>query len=262
MSWLDKALRVLALGAALVCLVAVTHAQAPQVPELSVQGPTAANATVPRADAVPQAYEFLLQDPDHQFPARWCSNTIGFQLDTTLLAEAGLDPTTELRRWQAVFAGWSEASNYRYRFEYRGESELLMDSNGEPDIAAIPPGTIGIVYVHGRSASGPTEYRSRAVAGRTAGNGGLQAVSSGNSDASALIADRGFVLIDAYDAGELEAGSLRRALYQHESGHALGLGHVEDRGALMHDTLSMVRLQISSGDAAGLRELASMPCSS
>lgn len=262
MGWLDRTLRGLALAAALLCFVAVTHAQAPQVPELAAQGPTTAAAAIPAADAVPQAYEFLLNDVEHQFPARWCASTIGFQLDTRLLEDAGLDPAAELQRWHNVFAAWSTASNYRYRFEYRGEQELLMDAEGEPDIATIPPGTIGISYVHGRSESGAADYRSRAVAGRTAGNGGLQAVSSGSSDASALIADRGFVLIDAYDAIELEANSLRRALYQHESGHALGLGHVEDRGALMHDTLSMLRLKISAGDAAGLRELASMPCSS
>lgn len=261
MSWLDRVLRAVAISAALLCLVAVTHAQAPQVPTSSVQGPVTAEAAVPADTAMLQSYDFLLTDPEHRFPARWCPTTIGFQIDTTLLDEAGLDAAAEIQRWQQVFDAWSQASDYRYRFDYRGEEQLLMDRDGEPDIGSIPAGTIGISYVHGRVGAGQNDYRSRAVSGRTAGNGGLQAVSSGDTDASALIADRGFVLIDAYDARELSAGNLRRALYQHESGHALGLGHVENPESLMHDTLSMMRLKVSVGDAAGLRELAGMPCS-
>ena len=261
MGWLDRSVRALAVSAALLCLVAVTHAQAPQVPESAVKRPIVAEAAIPERDSVSQAYEFLLTDPEHEFPARWCADTIGFHIDTTLLVGSKMDPTAEIDRWQEVFAEWRRASDYRYRFEYLGDKQLLMDSDGEPDIGSIPAGTIGISYVHGRSGSAPVDYRSRAVSGRTAGNGGLQAISTGNSDISAMIADRGFVLIDINDAAELTPDGLRRALYQHESGHALGLGHVQDRRALMHDTLSTTRTKISAGDSTGLRELADMPCS-
>ncbi len=213
------------------------------------------------AAAPSRAYAWLLSSPDHTYPARWCAGTIGYHIDTTMLSGSGLDPGQEITRWQRVFTEWSRASQGRYTFAYRGERQFTMDSDGEPDVNSVEPRTIGITYVHGESGEEPGAYRSAAVRGRTAGNGGLQVTSSGASDAGALLGDRGFVLIDVDDAAQLPADGLRRTLYQHESGHALGLGHVDDEGALMNGTLSTAREAIGRGDQQGLSALLRMPCS-
>jgi hypothetical protein len=201
-----------------------------------------------------------LSSPEHRYPARWCAGTIGFTIDTTELVGSDMDAGQEAARWQSVFDDWSRVSGGRYSFAYRGERRLTMDSDGQPDVNSVEPGTIGITFVHGDAAAASTEYRSAAVRGRTAGNGGLQVSSPGNSDAGSLIGDRGFVLIDVDDAASLNPDGLRRTLYQHESGHALGLGHVSDPAALMNGTLSTARSRVGPQDGAGLQALLRFPC--
>jgi len=265
MDWFDRALRAVAVVAALtVVVVAAMNSQLPLNFSSSAEkerAPVSGEESRRQAAAAQtRGYAYLLSSPDHLYPARWCAGTIGFHLDTSLLADAQLDAAEEVRRWDKVFQEWSRASQGRYRFSYLGERELTMDSDGEPDVNSVEPGTIGITYVHGDTDSGPAEYRSKAVRGRTAGNGGLQVISRGDSDAGALLGDRGFVLIDVDDAAGLAADGLRRSLYQHESGHALGLGHVEDDKVLMNGTLSIDRSRITASDEAGLQSLLEMPC--
>jgi hypothetical protein len=209
-------------------------------------------------------YAFLLRSQDHIYPARWCTGTtIGYTIDFSQAPAAGLDPTQELARWQSVFERWTRASQGAYTFQYLGEKLLTTvkrDAGREVDVDAIDSGTIGITYVHGDDEIDvPDTYRAAAVAGRTAGNGGLQAVSRGD-DAAALVGDRGFIMIDASDTLSLAPDGLRRTLYLHESGHALGLGHVDEPSSVMHGTLSQSRLGIGKGDLTGINELAAMPC--
>lgn len=264
MGWFDRVLRAVAVVAALtVVVVAAMNSQLPLNFSSSAekkQGPSSRDDLRREAAAAQtRGYAYLLSSPDHLYPARWCAGNIGFHMDTTMLADARLDTAEEVRRWDKVFQEWSRASQGRYTFSYLGERKLTMNADGEPDVNSVEPGTIGITYVHG-DPDGAEEYRSTAVRGRTAGNGGLQVISRGDSDAGALLGDRGFVLIDVDDAADLAADGLRRSLYQHESGHALGLGHVEDDRVLMNGTLSNERSRITASDQAGLRSLLEMPC--
>jgi hypothetical protein len=264
MSGFDRVLRgVAATCAVAVVVLAAVNSQLPLASSSDVRAtPPAeqAGAAGRRArDGRTEGYSFLLSSPDHRYPGRWCPGTIGYYVDTALLAEGGMTASEELLRWEDTFQAWAQASQGRYTFAYLGERTLAMDASGEPAVASVEPGTIGITYVHDAAEGGQPDYRSAAVAGRTAGNGGLQVI-SGDSEASALVGDRGFVLIDVNDAAELPADGLRRSLYQHESGHALGLGHVADEGALMNGTLSTSRPRISTVDARGLVELSRMPC--
>lgn len=221
---------------------------------------TAANAA--RSDG----YAFLLTSDEHEYPARWCAGSdIGYTIDFSQALAVGLDPEEERTRWESVFSEWTQASRGAYSFHYLGERDLatrVSDGSREIDIDAIDSNSIGITYVYGDSddSNGASEYLASAVEGRTAGNGGLQVVSRGPQDSAALVGDRGFVMIDAADAIGLAPTGLRRTLYMHEAGHALGLGHVDQVKSLMHGTLSQSRLDLAQGDITGINELATMPC--
>ena len=213
-----------------------------------------------KANARTGGYTFLLKSDDAVYPGRWCQGTIPYTLDLSQVAAAGMDPAAEADRWATVLREWEQAARGHYRFVYAGQRSLKTKDDGQLDLDSIEAGTIGITYVHDDSGVGDPAYRAAAVHGRTAGNGGLQVTSNGAVPGGSLIGDRGFVMIDAQDAAALNAEGMRQALYQHESGHALGLGHVRSDTSIMNGTLSDDRLELASGDIEGLRELTAMPC--
>ncbi|MCB0918711.1 MAG: matrixin family metalloprotease [Actinobacteria bacterium] len=212
--------------------------------------------------ATAAGYAFLLSSKEHDYPARWCAGTqLRYTIDFTQAGAAGLDPAEEVRRWQRAFSAWTEASLGQYTFVYEGEKQLSTvaeDDSFEVDVDSIDEDTIGITYVQDDDESQP--YYATAVRGRTAGNGGIQVVSRGTQEGSALVGDKGFVMIDAEDAATLAATGLRETLYIHESGHSLGLGHVEAAQSIMNGTLSNSRPDISEADRQGVRALSRMPC--
>ncbi|MFN8125085.1 MAG: matrixin family metalloprotease [Candidatus Nanopelagicales bacterium] len=224
------------------------------------RNPVASDALQREADSG-KGYTFLLKSSDSRYPGRWCGGTIRYTLDLTRAQTVGMDPATETARWARVLQNWSAASGGYYRFEFAGDRSLTTKDDGQLDLESIESGTIGITYVTGADQPGDATHRAAAVRGRTAGNGGLQVSSDTGSDGGMLVGDKGFVMIDADDAVALDADGLRQALYQHESGHALGLGHVDSRTSIMNGTLSNTRLSLAPGDVAGLRALTQMPCS-
>lgn len=225
-----------------------------------VRSPIASNELRQRdAAAKVKGYTFLLKSAEHRYPGRWCAGEIPYTVDTTELAGEGLDATEELQRWADVLQQWSQASRGVYTFRFAGNRQAQTRDDGSLDLDAIEPGTIAITYVHGNGEDAP-DHAASAVKGRTAGNGGLQVVSNGPDDSGALVGDRGFVMIDVDDAAALGGDALRQALYQHESGHALGLGHVGSATSIMNGTLSNTRLHLAEGDIAGLQALTRMPC--
>lgn len=211
-----------------------------------------------KANARTGEYSFLLKSQDSDYPGRWCEGTIPYTLDLSQVVAAGMDPTTEEARWATVMRNWETAAGGHYRFPYAGQRTLPTKVDGQLDLDAVEPGTIGITYVNDEV--GEPTYRAAAVQGRTAGNGGLQVTSNATLPGGSLVGDRGFVMIDAQDAAALSGSGMRQALYQHESGHALGLGHVNSDTSIMNGTLSDERLSLASGDVSGLRALTAMPC--
>lgn len=225
------------------------------------RNPVASDALQREANGKTKGYAFLLKSDDSRYPGRWCGGTIRYTVDLTRADAVGMDRASELARWDRVLRNWARASNDYYRFDYAGERQLTTKDDGQLDLDSIEPGTIGITYVTGSEDVGDSRYGAAAVRGRTAGNGGLQVTSDAGVDGGSLVGDRGFVMIDAEDALALSADGMREALYQHESGHALGLGHVNASSSIMNGTLSDSRVTLEPGDIAGLRALTQMPCS-
>lgn len=270
----DRILRTLAvIGAATVIALAIAI-PVDRLSGAAVERPSKRENPAPKSESPQRAskpaasggYAYLLSSPNNKYPARWCAGSdIAYTIDLGQAIIAGLNPDQELRRWREVFGEWSRASKGAYEFHYAGEKTLetvVSDGKREINVDAIESGTIGVTYVYGNAsdANGHREYVASAVKGRTTGNGGIQVVSRGTGDASALVGDRGFVMIDVADALDLAPDGLRRTLYRHEVGHSLGLGHVERPKSLMHGTLSDSRPSLTRGDIAGIKDLASMPC--
>lgn len=259
MTGLDTVLRGIAAVSVVTGVLVV--AAGPELPDSPVADATqqVAEDSLQR-QGEPRDYTFLLTSPDTRLPGRWCAGTITYHLDLAQAARAGLDPGVEAARWATVMQRWAEVSGGHYRFTYGGARELTVDEEGDLDLESIEPGTIGITYVHDDPTTGDAAYRATAVTGRTAGNGGLQVTSNADVPGGMLVGDRGFVMIDADDAAELSPDGLREALYQHESGHALGLGHVPTGNSIMNGTLSERRLALTAGDRAGIAALIELPC--
>lgn len=258
---LDGALRVTAvvLGCAALLVVAA-NPQLHTDSDARARNPLSSKELRQRdAAAKTRGYTFLLKSSEHRYPGRWCGGEIRYTIDMTELPGEGLDPAGEQQRWADVMHQWSQASRGVYTFTYTGSHPVRTRDDGSLDLDFIEPGTIAISYVHGNG-EGEGDHDATAVKGRTAGNGGLQVVSNGPDDAGALVGDRGFVMIDVDDAAALGGDALRQALYQHESGHALGLGHVGSATSIMNGTLSNTRLQLAEGDIAGVQALTRMPC--
>lgn len=257
---LDQVLRVLAAGIAVAALLVL--AADPRMRTVSDATATAQDASVDSraANARARDYTYLLRSEGSRFPGRWCAGTITYTLDLTQVGSAGMDPAIEAQRWGEVMQAWATASQGRYRFQYGGERSLQITDDGQLDLESIESGTIGITYVSGEDGTGDVTHHATAVRGRTAGNAGLQVVSNRSLAGGELVGDRGFVMIDAQDAAALSDDVLRRALYLHESGHALGLGHVESATSIMNGTLSSARPGLAAGDITGVRNLVTMPC--
>jgi hypothetical protein len=198
------------------------------------------------------------------WPGHWCaSSTIGFRIDLTGARLAGLNPETERRRWHAALASWQEASKGRYRFEYRGEAKfpLVMNSSVEDMKISdhrLKQGEIAITYATSGSSSHPrwTDYLHPGL-GSSLGFGGIGPVNWGAGVSGSGLISSGTIILDAHDVSDLD-GRLP-TVYVHESGHALGLGHVKNSDQMMYGN-APASAQIGKGDRRGIQKLAAAGC--
>lgn len=70
----------------------------------------------------------------------------------------------------------------------------------------------------------------------------------------------GFVVLDREAYADMRSGDMRQAIVDHEFGHLVGLGHVDDPRQLMHERGGFVT-GYGDGDLAGLAELGAIGCS-
>lgn len=102
--------------------------------------------------------------------------------------------------------------------------------------------------------AGPDEVPE--LQGRTAGIGGSTSMSDGRGPWRYVT---GIVVLDADDLAGMPDAAARQAVVDHEFGHLVGLGHVDDPGQLMHASMGAT-LTFQDGDLAGMQALGGLPC--
>jgi len=105
-----------------------------------------------------------------------------------------------------------------------------------------------------------TTSEDRGLKGDVLGRAGGQWVATDSGDRAYVT---GTVSLDALQINRIRAQfgyDVARAVVLHELGHLVGLGHVENRGALMNPTVSPDVTDFNRAERAGLKALGSGPC--
>lgn len=134
------------------------------------------------------------------------------------------------------------------RFAFAGTTTFVPREGNE----RRQPAKLVVAYVR----PGQTDY---ALHGRIAGRGGYSSDYVDHADGTTTLeVVRGYVVIDVpqtnrWSTALTRDGVSRPALLAHEIGHAVGLGHVNDRAQVMHPVLTRrTPHSYASGDRAGL----------
>jgi hypothetical protein len=135
------------------------------------------------------------------------------------------------------------------RFLYAGSTTLVPDTTDQARRSGAP-----IVVAFASPGTGST--RSSMLTGREAGRGGFGSTRWGSGDGPHVpVATTGAAVLDTRKARAMKRKT-RNAMYLHEIGHVLGLGHAGDRREIMYPTLLTAGPRTyASGDRAGLARL-------
>ena len=184
----------------------------------------------------PGEFSFMATQPDSDVPVGYnpCEvievalNPDGAPDDAQSLVETALETTSEATGLQFEFVGTTQDRD----FESMGMEDPVLvmwsDETEAPDLAD-----------------------------EIAGVGGSYRVSPFGGGAQRYVT--GFVILDrdAYD--DMRSGQMRQAIVDHEFGHLVGLGHVDDPRQLMHERGGFVT-EYGEGDRAGLAALGAIEC--
>lgn len=188
-------------------------------------------------------YSFAMMQPDRRGPVTWD----GCREIPYVVNPAGA-PDGHLEIVAAAVGELERASGLRFRYDGTTDDRTFEDRAG-------PFGTTAPVLV-----AWATPEEVPALAGDVAGIGGAEARSV---TPDRLVYVTGMVALDrdAFAAMDARPGgaALQRAVVEHELGHVLGLGHVDDPAQLMYAETTGQR-HLAAGDRAGLTVLGGGPC--
>lgn len=194
-------------------------------------------------DAGGAGYAFAMLQPDGRAPVTWDGcREIRYVVNPDGAPAGHLDTVT------AAAADLERASGLRFRYDGTTDDRTFEDRAGP--FGSSPPVLIAWAT--------PDEVPD--LAGDVAGVGGAEARSVA-PDRLAYVT--GMVVLDrdafAAMAGRPGGAGLQRAVVEHELGHVLGLGHVDDPTQLMYAETTG-RRHLAPGDRAGLAVLGGGPC--
>ena len=161
-------------------------------------------------------------------------------------------PAAGDRLLEEAIASVSSASGLQ--FEYVGETDEGWTEDRPPftDPASTERNPVRITW--------STERTDPNLGGNVVGWSGPTSVSFGGAPRWHV---SGVVDLDAEDLGDIlrtsDGEAIVRAVIQHELGHLVGLGHVEDPTELMYPSTNDA-VDWGPGDRAGLRRLGTGPC--
>jgi hypothetical protein len=173
-----------------------------------------------------------------------CPAAITWNVDTTGLSEA--QATRQLANLEYAFAQWTTASGLTFR--YAGSIDLVTNEKSfavtPADGSAVPSRHINLAFLDDASSS--------LLGDTTVGMAGPSTVWAGSKE---IEGGAGIFLTDAV---KTMSDTQARALYTHELGHVLGLGHASDAGNIMSPVVGE-HSELGAGDIAGVRTM-TKPC--
>lgn len=173
-----------------------------------------------------------------------CPTAITWNVDTTGLTEA--QATRQLANLEYAFAQWTAASGLSFRFA--GAVDLVVNESQfavkSADGTASPSRHINLAFLDDAS--------SALLGGSTVGMAGPSTVWASSKE---IEGGGGAFLVEAV---RKMSDTQARALYTHEIGHVLGLGHANEAGNIMSPIVGE-RSELGAGDVAGIQTMLK-PC--
>jgi hypothetical protein len=223
----------------------ITPRTAPTTPKPGTT-PTTVTTAVPAAAVAADFTSIFTAQVPALTDAGWaaCASPIAWSVDTAGLSEA--EAAEQIANLQWAFDQWSQASGLA--FQYTGTTSLVYDDGAftlvAADGSATPSRTIYLDFV-------PDSESGRL-------NGGVVGLASPSSvwqDSKEIVNGTAVFRLDYIASASVNAD---RALYLHELGHVLGLGHAAETANRMYP---MVKdgTELGAGDITGVRTMLK-PC--
>lgn len=245
-----------------------------------VIAPTGAGAAVAKKKNNGQnSYSWLdaSRGTDPTFVPRWnrCA-PIRWAIDTTMLSAKGVNPKKEITRWTSVINEAARVTGYTFNYKGRidGQASLTAPEPNDDGFRTVvgsayqTAGGVDLVVTNVVGKGGGRYTLPLMRSGSMAGLGGYSSgwgsdvlLANGAGGASRIFSGYSMINVASVKSAlkrKRTKGQVRQ-LYLHELGHALGLGHVNDRRQAMYPSMGAGQVY-GRGDRTGLRLLSSAMC--